>query len=133
MALNAALRGKAYPPRVLALDAQRVSSFSRAIGHPGDGVPPTFVTAPEIAAGLWSVVEDPDLGLDLAGVLHGEQEYEWGRPLVVGELLTAEATIQDIRGRGGVEFLTLRTELRDEGGAVVCVARSTLIVRGDGG
>jgi acyl dehydratase len=74
-------------------------------------------------------VGDLGLGLDFSRVLHGEQEYDWARPLEIGEALTAEATIQEIRSRGGLEFLTLRTELRDDTGRVVVVGRSRLIVR----
>jgi acyl dehydratase len=129
VALNASLAGKAYPPVAFVLDAGRVAAFASAVGHPGGGVPPTFVTAPELAAGLANVLGDPGLGLDFSRVLHGEQEYDWARPLEIGEALTAEATIQEIRSRGGLEFLTLRTELRDDTGRVVVVGRSRLIVR----
>jgi hypothetical protein len=128
--LNPALAGKTYPPVEVPLDADRVAAFADAIGHPGDDVPPTVVTAPELAAGLANVLADPELGLELSRVLHGEQEYEWGRPLVVGETIVAETTIEEIRSRAGLEFLRLRTDLRDEGGRTVVVGRSMLIVRG---
>jgi hypothetical protein len=128
--LNLDLTGKTYPSQAFLLDADRVASFGRAVRHPGDGVPPTIVTAPELAAGLANVVGDPELGIDLVHVVHGEQEYEWERPLVIGEILTASATIESIRTKGGLGFLTLRTDLFDETGRVVVVARSTLIVRG---
>jgi hypothetical protein len=94
-------------------------------------VPPTFVTAPEIAAGLARVVADPELGLDLSRVLHGEQAYTWSRAIEPGERLTARASIASIRGRPTLEFLTLRTEIAGGDGTIVCVATSTLIVRGD--
>ncbi len=129
MTLNASLVGKTYPPIAFTLVAGRVAAFAAAVGHPGAGVPPTFATVPELAAGLANVLADPDLGLDLSRVLHGEQEYEWERPLGIGETGAAEATIEEIRSRGGLDFLTLRTRLRDEAGRVVVVARSRLIVR----
>ena len=130
--MDRALVGKRYPTVTFSVDAKRVRSFADAIGHPDAGsVPPTFVTAPEIEAGLANVLGDAALGVDLARVLHGEQEYEWLRSLEVGEQIAASATIEEIRGRGGIEFLTLRTELRDERDEVVCVARSTMIVRGE--
>jgi hypothetical protein len=129
MPLNPAIAGKRYPPVEFLLDAERVGAFSTAIAHPTDDVPPTIVTIPEIAAGLVNVLADPELGLDLARVLHGEQEYEWGHPLTVGERVVAEATIEDIRSRSGLEILRLRTDLRDEAGRIVVVGRSTLILR----
>jgi acyl dehydratase len=130
MTLNASLVGKEYPPFAFALVADRVASFARAVGHPGTGVPPTFATVPELAAGLENVLADRELGLDLSRVLHAEQEYEWVRPLALGDAITAVARIEEIRSRGDLEFLTLRTELRDEAGEVVVAARSRLIVRG---
>jgi acyl dehydratase len=90
------------------------------------------VTVPEIAAGLDHVVSDPRLGIDLSRVLHGEQEYRWSRPVVAGETLTASATVESVRDRGGTRFLVLATEVRDETGELVASGRSTLIVRGDG-
>ena len=132
MGLNEALQGKAYPPIAFVVEPERVRAFADAVDHPGQDVPPTFATAPEIAAGLANAIADPELGLELSRVLHGEQEYEWARPLRLGETITAEATLESIRGRGSMRFLTLRTLLRDEGGRVVVTARSTLIVREDG-
>lgn len=130
--MNQDLEGKTYPPVLFRLEEARVRAFADAVGHRGPGVPPTIVTVPEIEAGLSNVVSDPELGVDLARVLHGEQEYVWTRPAAVGEVMKAESTIESIRGKGGMQFLTLRTELRDETGSLVVSGRSTLIIRGDG-
>jgi acyl dehydratase len=127
--LNPDLVGKTYPTRAFALDADRVAAFAEAVGHPGGGVPPTFVTAAEFEA-LAHAVRDPELGLDYSRVVHGQQEYELGRPLVAGETMSTATSIETIRARGDLELLTLRTDLRDGSGRVVVVARSTMIVRG---
>ena len=129
--MNAALEGKTYPPVRFTIEQDRVRAFADAVGHSGPSVPPTFLTVPEIAAGLRNVVSDPDLGVDLARVLHGEQSYEWMRQPAVGETLIAEATIESIRGRGGLQFLALRTTFRDEHASDVAIARSTLLIRGE--
>lgn len=129
MPLNADLVGKSYPPVRIDVDAGRVRAFAGAVSYRCDGVPPTFATVPEIEAGLGNVVRDPHLGVDLASVLHGDQEYRWERPIEVGETLVAHATIDSIRGRGKTEFLGIRTEIRDGAGELVVLARSTLIVR----
>jgi N-terminal half of MaoC dehydratase len=129
--LNRALVGKTYAAVELRLDPGQVAAFSRAVGHPSDGVPPTIATAPELRAGLANVLVDPELGADLARVLHGEQRYTWHRPFVAGETVVAVCTIEDIRGRPTLEFLTLRTEIRDSASTLICEARSTLLHRGD--
>ena len=130
MPLNGDLVGKTYPPVRIEVDPERVRAFAGAIAHPGEGVPPTFATVPEIAAGLGNVVADPELGVDLARVLHGDQEYRWERPIRVGDALVAHAMIDSIRGRGETEFLGIRTEIRDDADELVVAARTTLIVRG---
>jgi hypothetical protein len=132
MPLNVALEGKSYPPVRFIVEAEHVRRFAAAIGEEAGEVPPTFVTVPEIQAGLAQVVADPELGLDFARVVHGGQEYEWRRPLRIGETLEVCSRIEDVRIKGGHGFLTLRTEMRDRAGALVVLARSTLIERGGG-
>lgn len=132
MPLNPALQGKTYPEVPFRLEPERVRAFAAAVDHRFDGVPPTFATAVEHVAGMVNVVADDELGLDFSRVVHGDQGYEWRRPMRVGELLRAATTIESIRSKGGMGFLSLRTDLRDDDGELVVVARSTLIVRGDG-
>src|SRR5438094_9570102 len=92
--LNTELIGKAYPALSLAVERDHVDRFAQAIGedepvfrdpeaaraagYPEQLAPPTFVTTMQIMASA-VVAADPDLGLDYARVLHGEQEYEWRR------------------------------------------------------
>jgi acyl dehydratase len=66
-------------------------------------------------------------------VVHGEQEYEWRRPLRVGETVTARPRIASIRRKGGHGFLEIETEVLDEAGGTVSIARSLLIERGPDG
>jgi len=127
--LNVARQGTTYPAISFLVEEDHVRRFASAVGDDGTFVSPTFVTAPELAAGLARVVADPDLGLDLARVVHGQQEYEWTRPVAIGERLTVRSTIESIRAKGGLELLTLRTEMRDGQDELVVVGRSTLIVR----
>ncbi len=132
MALNHDVEGRVYPPVRFTLEEARVRAFADAVGQRGSGIPPTIVTVPEIEAGLHKVVSDPELGIDLSRVLHGEQEYGWSRAARVGETLTAQAVIETIRSKGAMGFLTLRTEIRGDAGDLVASGRCTLIVRGDG-
>jgi hypothetical protein len=129
--LNPALEGKSYLPVRYALDEEHVRAFAAAIGEDGSAVPPTIVTVPEILAGLDQVVADEELGIDFARVVHGDEEFVWHRPLRAGETLVAQTTVEGIRARGSLEFLTLRTDVRDEAGEPVAIARSTMIVRSD--
>jgi hypothetical protein len=123
--------GKTYDAVRVTIDEDRARTFAHAVDHRGPGVPPTILTVPEIEAGLRNVLADPELGVDLTRVLHGEQSYEWSRPVAVGETLVAQASIESIRGRGATQFLSLRTDVRDGRGDPVALARSTLLIRGE--
>ncbi len=127
--MNHALAGKVYPATTFTVEADRVGAFAEAVGDEGAFVPPTFATAPEIAA-IAQLIGDAELGLDFTRVVHGEQEYEWRRPLTVGVVLSVTPRIADIRAKGGHEFLVVETEMLDPDGEVVVRARSTLISRG---
>ncbi|HXF35875.1 MAG TPA: MaoC family dehydratase N-terminal domain-containing protein [Actinomycetota bacterium] len=129
--MNQAVEGKAYPPVRYEVTTEAVRAFAAAVGEDPDRVPPTFLTVPEMTA-LAQVVADPDLGIDFSRVVHGEQAYEWRRPVLPGDVLSAAPRIERIRSRGGHAFLTVETEIRDRAGEVVALARCTLIERGTG-
>jgi hypothetical protein len=125
--MNPAAAGKTYPATMFTVDPQRVAAF-REIFEELDGVPATCVTVAEFAV-MPQIVADPELGLDFSRVLHGNQEYEFRRPLEEGETLEVRCGLGSIRVLGGNAFLVVVTELVERGGDVVCTARSTLIER----
>lgn len=148
MPLNAALKGKEYRRMTAVVDRDHVLRFAEAIGEDArvfrdadaaraagydeQLAPPTFVTTMQImTSGV--VVLDRELGLDYARVVHGEQAYEWRRPVRVGETLSAVPRIADIYAKGPNEFLVIEAEIEDEAGETVVVARSTLLSRGTAG
>ena len=125
--MNPAAAGKMYPATTFSVDPQRVAAF-REIFEESEGVPVTFVTSAEFAV-MPQIVADPELALDFSRVLHGNQEYEFRRPLQEGETLEVRCRLGSIRVLGGNAFLVLVTELVEPGGDVVCTARSTLVER----
>ena len=66
-------------------------------------------------------------------VLHGEQEFTYHRPVVVGERLTSEGQIVDLyekqSGERTMTFLVSENTYRDEQGELVLTARMNLIHR----
>jgi acyl dehydratase len=74
-------------------------------------------------------VSDPELGLDFSRVVHGDQEYVWHRPVVVGETLEVRPRIAAIRERGSNGFLTIEVTLWGAGGEPVATTRATMIER----
>jgi acyl dehydratase len=148
MPLNQSLKGKTYQELTFDVDRDRVTAFAAAVGEDdprftdpeaarAEGFPeqlafPTFPTVLGILASA-QVVADPDLGMDYSRVVHGEQAYEWHRPVVVGDRLRAVPRIADVYAKGPNEFLVVEAEITDADGQVVCVARSTLLSRGTAG
>jgi acyl dehydratase len=146
--LNQSLKGKTFETIELTVERERVTRFAEAIGeedprfrdgaaaraegHPDQLAPPTFPTVIQILASA-QVVLDQELGLDYTRVVHGEQEFEWRRPIVVGDVLRATPRIADIYARGPNEFLVIEGEISDADGEVVCISRATLLSRGTAG
>jgi acyl dehydratase len=103
-----------------------------AAGYPDVIAPPTFPIVVTMASS-GSAVADPELGINYAMVVHGEQRFEYSRPLRAGDLVTAQSTIESIRSVGRNVLMTTRTELRTVAGEHVCTAFSTLVERGAAG
>lgn len=145
MPLNQSLKGKTYDELTFEVERDRVTQFSLAVGEDdprfledgaarAEGFPeqlafPTFPTVVGILVSA-QVVTDQELGLDYTRVVHGEQEYEWKRPIVVGDVLKATPRIADIYSKGPNELLVIEAEITDADGEVVCVSRGTLLSRG---
>jgi acyl dehydratase len=110
----------------------RDRAAAQAAGHADVIAPPTFAIV-VIAAGTAKVIADPGLGLDYPMVVHGEQRFCYERPIVAGDVLTAEVTISQIRDAGRNVLLTSQAEIRTVGGEHVCTAHSTLVERGGAG
>jgi acyl dehydratase len=73
-----------------------------------------------------------DLGLDMRRVLHGEQEFEYVKPIYAGDTLTAQGKIANVEKRPGkrggeMTLVTMETEYKNQRGEVVLYSRSTII------
>jgi acyl dehydratase len=145
MPLNQALVGKAYPAIRYEVGREKLREFAiavgetdpiyfdeaaaRAAGHPDLPAVPTFAVVLSLRAGQ-VVYGDPDLGLDYARVLHGEQEFLYHRPIVAGDRLLAAGKVAAASAKGRHELLTLETEITSEAGEPVCTVRATILSRG---
>ncbi len=129
--------------------AEHVAAFARALGDPnplyvdpeaarrgpfgGLVAPPSYPIAfmtQAMAGGMDTFLE---LGLNFMTLVHGEQEFEYTRPIRVGETLTLTGRISDVYEKAGssgtLDFVVLETEARDADGRPVFFSRNTLISR----
>ncbi len=78
-----------------AVEAGKVREFARAIQDPSDGVPLTFTAVAAHHRDARAAVEK--LGLDIRRVVVGEVEWEYARPLVVGDELHGRRVVAGVR------------------------------------
>ncbi|KAB8190667.1 MaoC family dehydratase [Nonomuraea phyllanthi] len=149
MALNRDFVGRTYPPSApYEVSRVKIKEFAAAIGDNNplyrdkdaaqaagyrDVIaPPTFPIVFSLQSGGEALV-DPDLGLNFAMVVHGEQRFEYVRPVCAGDRLVMTATITDIRTAGRNELLTVRSDVATVEGEPVCVTYNTIVERGGAG
>ena len=116
--------------------AEHVAGFAKALGDPNPEyatlAPPTYpiaFMAQAMSGGMETFLE---LGLNFMTLVHGEQEFEYVRPVKVGETLTLTGRIADVYEKtsssGGVlDFVVLETEGADDAGKAVFYSRNVLI------
>ena len=138
--------GRSYPPQPpYTVSAAKIKEFAEAVGstdpvHTDREVarargyrdviaPPTFAVIisqrPE-----FEFLNDPANGIEFGKVVHGEQGFTHNRPLTAGDEVVATLRIESFRAAGSMTMIGVRTDLT-VGDELVCIARSTAVVRGD--
>ena len=146
MALNPDFVGRSYPASApYVVGREKVREFARALGETdpvyfdpdaarGRGfadvvAPPTYAIRLSRAAAA-NVVTDAELGLDYSRVVHGDQRFEYSRPIVAGDELVTTVTIESIRSAAGNDIITTRADIATVDGELVVRSYSTLVSRG---
>ncbi|MFI6603951.1 MaoC family dehydratase N-terminal domain-containing protein [Nonomuraea sp. NPDC050536] len=146
MALNRDFVGRTYPSSApYEVSRVKIREFATAIGdsnpiyrdteaaqeagHPDVIAPPTFPIVFSLQSGGEALI-DPELGLNIAMVVHGEQRFEYTRPIYAGDELVSTATITDIRSAGRNELMTVRSDITTVSGEPVCTTYNTIVERG---
>src|SRR5437899_12151303 len=141
--------GRVRSTGIPTVSAEHVIAFARGLGD----LNPLYVDPEAVRRGPFGAIVAPptypiafmaqalaggadvflELGLDFATLVHGEQEFEYTRPIKAGETLTLTGRIADVyekRGSNGVlDFAVLETEAVDAAGQPVFFSRNTLISR----
>jgi acyl dehydratase len=101
---------------------------ARAAGYPDVVAPPMFA-AVYCGPAIGPALLDPEVGIDFARMVHGAQEFSWHAPVVAGDEIATEATLEEKAERGGLQFFTFRTVSVNQRGETVCEGKWTNIVR----
>ena len=132
MPVDPSLAGRTFPPSTpYTVTEERVREFAAATGSTYDGgaAPATFPIVVAFGA-MTALMEDPEVGIALHRVVHGEQRFAYTRPVVEGDALTATLTVDSLRQISGADIIGTRSEVTDADGKPVCTAFATLVHRG---
>ena len=101
---------------------------ARASRHRGLVAPPAFATA--FAIQPFAVAcSDPELGLNVLRLVHGEQEFELFEVIRPGDVIETVGEITRIQERGDLDFLEVTTTSTNQHGRLVVRGVWTAIVR----
>jgi len=143
--LDRSFIGKKSRKVTVPVEALHIKRFARAIGDDnplfhnekvakqsaakGIIAPPTFATIFNFEC----PAATGDLQYNRAKLVHGEQEYEYLRPLKPGDKITVQSKIVDIFEKAGkagtMDFIVTETTGTDQRGRKVFTGRSTVIIR----
>jgi len=99
VALNLAFLNRSYPSlETFKVDQEKINAFSDAIGDNNDYVKqgyasPSFLISIQMGA-MEAALFDPELGLDYSKVVHGEQSFEYKKPVKAGDELSFISTLK---------------------------------------
>jgi acyl dehydratase len=138
--------GKTFAPVTYAVGREKVREYAhavgetnplhldveaaRAAGHKDVVAPPMFAVvyaSPAVIPAFF----DPDVGMDFARMVHGEQEFVWGPLVVAGDEITTEVEVASVSERAGMGFFVFESRSDNQAGERVCTGRWTCIVRGN--
>ena len=147
MAVNDTIVGKHYPALAPYLvGREKVREFAsatmsqaplqhdvaaaEAAGFSDVVAPPTFPVILQEKL-MQILLADPDSGIDYSRIVHGDQRFDYVRPVVAGDELTASIEVTKVQSLGGHTMVTSESRMVDSHGDLVVTATSTLVVRGD--
>jgi acyl dehydratase len=137
--------GKSYPPATYAVGREKIKEYAHAVGETNPvhldveaarGAGYADVVAPPMFAVVYSAgamapaILDPDVGINLAAMVHGGQEFVWGKPVVAGDEISTTATVKEVYEKDGKGFYVFESQSTNQDGEDVCTATWTNIVRG---
>ena len=142
--LDKTLIGRESEPTVVEVEKGAIRRFAEALGDPnplyqdeaaarGAGyagllAPPTFPVA-------LTTNERFRHSLDLGtrSALHGEQQFEYARPILAGDRIVVRSRVADVQERvgasGPMDVIVIEDEGRDEKGELVFKTRAMFILR----
>jgi acyl dehydratase len=137
--------GKTYEPVLYAVGREKIKEYARAVGENNplhldveaaraagyeDVVAPPMFAVVYSAPSVGPPIFDPDTEINLAMMVHGGQEFEWGPLVIAGDEITTTTSVKDISESDGRGYYVFESISMNQRGERVCRATWTNIVRG---
>jgi acyl dehydratase len=137
--------GKQWPAATYEVGAEKIREFATAIGAENpvhfeheaaksagyrDLVAPPMFCVVYSAGAMGPAILDPEVGINLATMLHGSQEFEWDEPVCDGDVIETTAACREIYEKDGKGFYVFETISTNQDRRQVVKGTWTNIVRG---
>lgn len=137
--------GKQWPAATYEVGAEKIREFADAIGADNpvhrdhdaaraagfrDLVAPPMFCVVYSARAMAPAILDPEVGINLAAMLHGSQEFDWDDPVCDGDVIETTATCKEIYEKDGKGFYVFESISTNQDGNQTVKGTWTNIVRG---
>ena len=137
--------GKEYPATEYEIGREKMKEYAVAIGdmNPmyqdreagkkskyGDNIAPPSFAAVYNLMGCAQMFFDPELKLNMGMLVHGEQDFEFVKPVKPGDVITTTGKIVDIMAKGSNDLIVFEGRSVNQDGEFVTVGRATFVIRG---
>lgn len=137
--------GKEYEPATYEVGLEKIREYANAVGETNpvhhdreaanaagfrDVVAPPMFCVVYSAPAMGPAILDPEVGINLAAMVHGGQRFEWKEPVCAGDSITTQARVAEIYESDGRGFYVFETTSSNRDGEEVVKAKWTNIVRG---
>ena len=144
MPADTTAQGKTFPTHAYEVGKEKIREFAYAVGEDNPvyfdrdaaksagfrdvPAPPMFAVVYSAGA-MAPAIFDPEVGINLALMVHGGQEFVWGEPVVAGDTISTSAEVKEIYEKDGKGFYVFESVSTNQDGAEVVRATWTNIVR----
>lgn len=158
MAIDPKFIGKSYGPYKYEVGLEKMREFAYAVaggapssgftGGPPEGLNPllwdeeaakkgpygSVIAFPTFAVTFaikpfGAAIVDPDVGVNLLMLVHGEQEFEFFDVIRPGDVMTTTGSIKSIYEKAKMDFVVVETESKNQTGKLVVKGTWTAVVR----
>ena len=145
MAVKTEAVGKEWPAASYEVGLEKIREYANAVGESApvhhdretargagfrDVVAPPMFCVVYSSPAMGVAILDPEVGINLATMLHGGQEFVWGEPVCAGDVIKTTPKCLEIYERDGKGFYVFESVSENQDGDTVATGTWTNIVRG---